>query len=542
MNIIGPMRVTQRGAVLVFLAIGIALLIGVAALAVDLGRLFVLHTQMQNAVDAAALAAATELDQYDNSQDGGRGGARDRARRAARDLLSHQSALVKANPQLLQDLDVSATSPNFTFYCYIGEATTSLTESCDLATPVPAPGEPGKYLASSDHDAHYVRVTLNERKIDLFFLPVLRAWPINAAAPTEAARKTTALAGRRWYACNYPPLMICDPFENDAAGTGSRNLAEAVARGDLVRGDVVVLKYQANSWAPGDFAFLLPGVPGNYDTGAKSLGDSIANPSNQACTPPLVHTRTGSVQSWPNWALDTYFDIYKGYSAGDSKAAPNVINFPPRTLADYSDASAVNGAWKSYDAGRGRFANSAWDRDAYWATYHDPLGHSKPSTWKVGEQSVNWDSATRWEVYNWELAENKIPCTANPTNVDGTPYTDKGTPVTVDCSLPNPADAEKNPVWSKYQADVSASWVDGKPEPGRFINDPNRRVLYVAAIDCVSQNINGSKPAVASAFAKFFILQDSQDAASEKVNFIAEFMGLANENDDVIHHEVVLYE
>ena len=51
-----------RGAILVMAALMLALLIGIAALSLDVGRLFVLHTEMQNAVDSAVLSAAVELD------------------------------------------------------------------------------------------------------------------------------------------------------------------------------------------------------------------------------------------------------------------------------------------------------------------------------------------------------------------------------------------------------------------------------------------------------------------------------------------------
>ena len=48
----------QHGAILVMTALFIVVLIGVAALAMDVGRLVILRSQMQNAADAAALAAA----------------------------------------------------------------------------------------------------------------------------------------------------------------------------------------------------------------------------------------------------------------------------------------------------------------------------------------------------------------------------------------------------------------------------------------------------------------------------------------------------
>ncbi len=52
----------QRGAVAIIVGISIAVLVGMIGLALDLGRMFVIKTELQNAADACALAAARELD------------------------------------------------------------------------------------------------------------------------------------------------------------------------------------------------------------------------------------------------------------------------------------------------------------------------------------------------------------------------------------------------------------------------------------------------------------------------------------------------
>jgi Flp pilus assembly protein TadG len=52
---------SEGGAVLVTVAVSLTVMFGVAALAIDLGRLYVLRTQLQNAADAAALAGAFSL-------------------------------------------------------------------------------------------------------------------------------------------------------------------------------------------------------------------------------------------------------------------------------------------------------------------------------------------------------------------------------------------------------------------------------------------------------------------------------------------------
>ena len=55
-------RNSQSGAVAIIVALSLPVLIGMAGLALDLGKLYVTKTELQNAADACALAAAVELD------------------------------------------------------------------------------------------------------------------------------------------------------------------------------------------------------------------------------------------------------------------------------------------------------------------------------------------------------------------------------------------------------------------------------------------------------------------------------------------------
>jgi Flp pilus assembly protein TadG len=55
------LRHNQRGAVAIIVGVTLAVLIGFAGLALDLGRLYVNKSELQNAADACALAAAREL-------------------------------------------------------------------------------------------------------------------------------------------------------------------------------------------------------------------------------------------------------------------------------------------------------------------------------------------------------------------------------------------------------------------------------------------------------------------------------------------------
>lgn len=57
----GPTAQRQRGAVAIMFGLTLVVLIGFAGLAIDLGRFFVIKTELQNAMDACALAASSQL-------------------------------------------------------------------------------------------------------------------------------------------------------------------------------------------------------------------------------------------------------------------------------------------------------------------------------------------------------------------------------------------------------------------------------------------------------------------------------------------------
>jgi uncharacterized membrane protein len=75
----------QRGFVLIATSIAITLLLGVAGLAIDIGRMYVIRAELQSFTDAAALKAALALD--------GTAAGHDRARNGAAQLAQGPHAM-----------------------------------------------------------------------------------------------------------------------------------------------------------------------------------------------------------------------------------------------------------------------------------------------------------------------------------------------------------------------------------------------------------------------------------------------------------------
>ncbi len=377
------MKRRQQGAYLVMMSVLIVVLIGVAALAIDVGRLLLMRTDMQNAADAAALAAAAELDADNNAQA--------RAMAAARDLLEHDARFARVT-ELLGSTGLPDSA--FEFFCVIGSETdvepgvTGFTDYCS-GTEV----ETNKYAATGDADTHYVRVTLDPELVgdgdrytsNLIFLPVLRVFGIDVA--DTATSKANALAGRNFFTCNYPPMAMCDPWESE--GSHFRDEMEVGAHLEM-------RQQGSNQWSNGNFGFL---QPPNAGPGANDVSAFIANEGNLGCNPATFTTQTGSMTAKTRAAWNTRFGIYDGpnpyqnYDA-DYPPAPNVVGYPLDNTTDSVDS---------------RVGTGDWDFEAYWATNH---GTPAPNGWS------NASPPPRHEVYQYEIA-NTIPVAGQPTDPPG---------------------------------------------------------------------------------------------------------------------------
>lgn len=306
----------QRGAVLVLSALLMLVLVGIGALALDLGRLHILHTQMENAVDAAALAAAKELD--------GSSGAIQRAMTAAREALLHET------PYTGDDIDNLLRGPGdvtqflpdtaFTFYRSIDPLPR------DVIT------DPTEYGA--DAEARFVRVELGHvdapRHIDLYFLPVLRLFGLNV--PVEAEARVAALAGSTIGACNIFPIYICNPFE-DPNNPDSLEYWKDNTR--LPPGTIIALKEQQTggggsaTWSPGGWGWL---DPMGADNTKDNFQMQMADPSAMECVENIrIGHRTGQ-NLGAEEAINTRFGIYPPGHAflteSNYTAASIVVDYP----------------------------------------------------------------------------------------------------------------------------------------------------------------------------------------------------------------------
>ncbi len=585
----------QRGGILVIAALVLVILIGFfAAIALDLGRLYVLRTQMQNAADAAAIAAAGELDGKDN--------AIHDAMAAAREAFVVHKGIFANEQELLSILGDDA----FEFYSWIGsEMDGSRPSDC-----APTVDEPNKCPTTADNQAFYVKVKLFPELVDeghyqvsLFFLPVLGIFVEDDVARFATTRVTAVAGVGGPMLCNLPPLMICNPAEVSPGVFDNSK--------DLVPGQMVTLKEQgAGTWQPGNFGFL---KPFHEYTGQANKDLAIGMGSDEpGCTTPFVSTNTGNVSSYGRYGINTRFGIYDNSmknAISDAAAdagedideykkkfapAPDVIDYPrDNNLTDEASASELSKCDFTKDSDR--FGDNV---DSYAGGTGQGLDHTEafkcPATYGLSSASSDqtdddgdgWPNVfdpddsnaadpgtpapyyndayhggaapsytSRYELYQWELG-------VDPGDVSPDPNIWQWTQKPL--SITHVPELEDNPVPPTYLAnnliedacsnDDNCRIFNGDPEQSMddlYVPDPglpSRRIIYVAMLNCLDLGITGNTENIpvprSGPFVKFF-LTEHVAPPNLKTDIYAEYLGpVSNEErtQRIIKHQIQLYE
>ena len=264
----------EAGGVTAYSAFFTVFAIGVGALALDVGRMTVLRSQMQDRADAGAMAAAVQLD--------GRVGAQTRATAVAMNAMSQTSGISGDG----QTLNVQTVN----FYSEYGATTVA---------------------ATGDEDSRFIEVILEPRRVDFFLEPVVNP----SGGPHYKNLAARAVAGANPFICAASPLMICDLGETDS--TMSLALVDNIGR-------QIVLKPPpggGGAGGPGNYGLLaLPDGSG----GAGAIGNALASVVPADCYSTDVSTATGVKANKVKDGLNARFDL----PGGLPYPAPDVINYP----------------------------------------------------------------------------------------------------------------------------------------------------------------------------------------------------------------------
>ena len=359
---------SEAGAVAPIVAISLVALIGMGGLAYDVSRGLALRAELQSAVDAAALAGATQLD--------GSQGAEARAKVVAGGVLAQ-------NPQILADLAEAnvVVDPN-----------RDITFLANAQTAAVAP---------NGAQARFIQINLTPRRLGVLFGAFARVANFDVSAH--------AIAGLGTALCRAPPILICNPLEGSSQ----------TFNGDANTGRGIVLQPAgAQAWQPGQYGLVdspslndAGGAP--LHTGAASTFDAIARVDPQIqCIGDSITVEPVTFQVAD--AFNVRFDIYNGQASGlqdqaHQPAMNTISGFDNTVGGGLCTPTRIGEAYDGSNVARVTAMALPRDACAYGtsATCNPGLGDGN---WSVADYShINFNAqaspngTTRFQVYQWEL-------------------------------------------------------------------------------------------------------------------------------------------
>ena len=501
----------DSGAVAPTVALSLVALIAAGGIAFVYARMAAMDTELQNAADQAALAAASQLDK--------KTGACARASAAAVTLVSNQTRFADRSGGIAVTVPSEPTCDgvgNIRFYTTAAKTT----------------------VATTDGTARFVEVTVNSRTATYALTPIVGAF-------TSGALTGTAFAGMGSAICKVPPLMICNP--NPGAPFNSTNYPWDATPGWRGVGLKLFQGGQGEAWAPGAFGYLDVGAD-NSGSPDQRIALAMDNPNTNCVADAGVEVDTG-VSATVLDAVNVRFDLFENgwprntcYPDADCSSAYNSTKDIIRTTgtggaANVCGFNAANASgWTlppandqyiaqnaagddsqithmgypmdvcHYPSGGScgttnqRFGNGYWRRDLYFKVNHGSLT-ADGTNW-VGATGLS-PNATRYDVYRWEQRS-----AGNPGNTLG--------------SLP---EVTANGM-TQYSRAVC------KPEglaPGG--SQPDRRIVAVAVANNCDALQGGSVNVDVGAWVEVFLVQpsvDRPDAGVDQHDIYVEIAGPAN--------------
>ena len=485
----------ESGAVAATYALALIPLIAFAGLAFDYARLMGMDSELQNGADQAALAGATQLD--------GQPGACSRAANAASAMLQNQ-VMMAAESNL-----VTLTSET----------------SCDATGQIRFYQDKAKAnAATSDANARFIEVFVDTRSVDYALIPI-------TGRLASGQIGGVAFAGLGSAICKVPPVMMCNPDETDPNFTTANYIGRGIrlitqdGGGTYGEGVFGYLETEAGSGTnitkeligsqtipgncvPTDGADIKPGLSVTVMDYFNTRFDIYANGLNAVCG----STGTGCPPS-----ANSKNDFLKGSGAGCGIVSGGGSNgwvqgsVPYRPLSKDTplDATVAAGlspmgyprdmchAVSKLGACAGdKIGDGVWDRRAYF------ISNSANWTWPFSMTAVfGTETPTRYQVYKYEAA-NAATKLKSQADVGGSGLTAYSAPVCVTPGIP------------------VASTV------------PDRRVLSVAVLNCVANNVGPSTTdAPIVKYVDVFLVEPSanrgtgSNAITEKSDVYVEVIG-----------------
>lgn len=375
----------EKGAAAPLFALSLIALVAAGGLAWDVSRGYALRGELDAAADAAALAGATQLD--------GKTGAQARA------LAAAQGGLVKNSQRLANTAETNVAAS--------GQVSITFLSSLSPRT-----------TATGDANSNFIQVDVNPRQLSFVYGAIVGVTGAQAAAH--------AVAGYGSGICKIPPLAICNPSETGSVKTFDPD-------GHIGKALILTSPPNSNNLVPGFYGFLTVNGSNSGNLIKEAMG---RNPPLAECYGNTVETRFGNVASADDY-FNTRFDIYAEAGTSGLKSAPeyapaentiigvaeNAGDCGPKNnkMPDPQNGCPISGTGPlgmPIDCGQSKTAAGfgpqpgQWAASSYLARNHS-AGAGAGVNWSAYGPTGVGTSPTRFQVYNWELAQLRgvIPAT-----------------------------------------------------------------------------------------------------------------------------------
>jgi Flp pilus assembly protein TadG len=464
-------------------------LIMIAGVGWDYSRMATMDSELQNAADQAALAAATQLT--------GITGARQRAQDAATTYFATAGSAWANETKLSNDGDGRT----------VGGLSFEFFQSWNHTTDVPGPA------ATSDANARYVRVTVAGR--EAFY-----ALTAIGGLASSGDMGANAVATLESAACNIPPVMVCAPT-GDAGWPRASDIGVAVdmregpqSSTNFTAGNFDLLNIDYTNVAQSDQNRTL-GL--NSDLLGCSGGQLQTDPGRRTPQSTAVNTRFGIYPKGNDFSCQangsfcpaqvTRNNLIRAVTVNGNGNNDTCANTAGGTLIPYTDIPGGGVPEQGFPldtcqslglAGCLSFGDGAWPVDTYLNNIHGTNSASTPGLDADGNGRI-----TRYEVYNWERANPSRTTSRELRRVT----TRSPNRTTLYCSAPLP--------------------IAGTPVvPSTTQKD--RRLLTMAVVDCAGNN--GQFDVNTFKFVDMFLISPMIEQGGQK-QLRVEVVGLARRAD-----------
>lgn len=272
-------RARQRGASAILLALCLPLMLGLVALGLDLSRAYTLKAELQNAMDACALAASSALTGANDPM------VFDMARAYAQVLVDPQAQGAAARPAasvnrvFLQSEVPSAASIEVAF-------------SAQLDGPF-VPATANQTMGLSPAQARFVRCRRADPPRALWLMPVLQALGVDTAHSVSVTAQAVAALSGAQQVCAMPLAVCAAPGATRAQGwglaTGHRLTSVDNPSGGYGSGNFGWADFSPPNGGASELAALLEG----QGACGVQLGQSIGQPGQVSSVGRAWNTRFG---------------------------------------------------------------------------------------------------------------------------------------------------------------------------------------------------------------------------------------------------------